>query len=70
MFNQNELNEMTRRYQDWNTQFKQPFYMFQSDKPSLIQRVLVALRSVKSLSTSKTTVRRNAPSYKPLMSGK
>ena len=21
MFNQNELNEMTRRYQDWNAQF-------------------------------------------------
>ena len=44
MFNQNELNEMTRRYQDWNAQFKQPLNMFQNDKPSLFQQFMAHLR--------------------------
>ena len=70
MFNQNELNEMTRRYQDWNAQFNQPFYMFQSDKPSLFQRLLTALRGVNNRPAAKSAIRSNAQSFKPVTFGK
>ena len=70
MFNQNELNEMTRRYQDWNAQFNPPFYMFENAKPSLIQRVLAALRGTNSRSVANPTGRNNATLLKPVMSGK
>ncbi len=63
MFNQNELNEMTRRYQDWNAQFKQPFYMFQNDKLGLIQRLLTALRGAINQTVAKP-IDRKAQSLK------